>query len=310
MGLFGGWRKRPVDIRQPRIETQNDISYSFRRSRTLTGSSAPDVRAATEDRGQLRSSRLKEHDLRRHRRKLSAYLFISLLFVVAAGILLEQYNGNDVSISTSTAEASTKPIDVGRYQQLASEYYAQRPFERFRFALDMEAFAASLRSRAPEIADARVVRGDGVLKGEVKLTFRKPVVSWTIKGERYYVDMNGEAFRINYFAEPTVSVADESGIDPTAGVIASGRFLRFMGRVITLVDESKVATVTGITIPRGVTRQIDLSLSGVPYRFKTNLDRDPAGQAADIVSAYTYMTAKGITPAYVDVRVSSKAFYR
>ena len=310
MGLFGGWRKKPVDIRQPRIETENDISYSFRRSRTLTGSSAPDVRAATEDRGQLRSSRLKEHDLRRHRRKLSAYLVISLLFVAGAGLLLEQYNGNDVSISTSSAETSSKPIDVGRYQQLASEYYSQRPLERFRFALNVESFVESLRSRAPEIADARVVRGDGILQGEVKLTFRKPVVSWTIRGERYYVDMHGEAFRINYFAEPAVSVTDESGIDPTAGVIASGRFLRFMGRVITLVNESGVTSVTGITIPRGVTRQIDLTLAGVPYRFKTNLDRDPAGQAADVVSAYKHFTARGITPAYVDVRVSSKAFYR
>lgn len=308
MGLFGG-RKKPVDIRNPHITSQNE-AYTFRRSRTLTGSSASTVRAANEDRGQLRSTRLQEHDLRRHRRKLSFYLVLCLVLVGFLGMVLDQYNSDDVIISTSSAEVSTKPIDVQRYRKLAADYYAAHPFEHFRFALDIEAFAEALRVSAPEIAHAEVVRGDGVLKGEVKLTFRKPVVSWAIKGERYYVDAEGEAFRVNYYAEPSVTVVDESGIDPDVGVIASGRFLRFMGRVITLVNDSGTATVSGIVIPRGVTRQIDLKLNGVAYPFKTNLDRDPAGQATDVVNAYKYFTAKGITPAYVDVRVSSKAFYR
>lgn len=309
MGLFGGRKKKQVDVRSPHITSQND-TYSFRRSRTITGSSASTVRAATEDRGQLRSTRLQEHDLRRHRRKLSFYLVLSLTVVGLVGALLEQYSGNNVIISANSAEASTKDIDTARYRQLAAEYYTDHPLEHFRFALNIDTFADTLRSKAPEIVDAEVVRGDGVLQGEVKLTFRRPVVSWTIKGEKYYVDANGEAFSVNYFAEPPVTVVDESGIDPNAGVIASGKFLRFMGRVITLVNESGVTTVSGIVIPRGVTRQIDLKLANVPYPFKTNLDRDPAGQATDVINAYKYFTARGLTPAYVDVRVSSKAFYR
>lgn len=309
MKLFGGRNKQQVEIRNPHITGQND-AYSFRRSRTITGSSASSVRAATEDRGQLRSTRLQEHDLRRHRRKLSLYLFSCLLFIGLLGITLEQYNGNDVLISASSAEASTKKIDTERYRRLATDYYNAHPLEHFRFALNMDEFAEELRAKAPEVANAEVVRGEGVLRGEVKLTFRKPVVSWAIKGEQYYVDADGEAFQINYYAEPAVTVVDESGIDPDAGVIASGRFLRFMGRLITLVDSSGVTTVSGVVIPRGVTREIDLKLNGVEYPFKTNLDRDPAGQAADVVNAYKHFTSRGITPQYVDVRVSSKAFYR
>lgn len=308
MGLFGGHKKQ-VDIRNPHITSQND-AYTFRRSRTITGSSASTVRAATEDRGQLRSTRLQEHDLRHHRRKLSFYLIFCLVVIGLLGIVLEQYSGNDVMISASSAEASTKRIDTERYRKLAADYYNSHPLEHFRFALNIDAFADELRAKAPEIADAEVVRGDGVLRGEVKLTFRKPVVSWTIKDEKYYVDASGEAFQVNYYAEPSVTVVDESGIDPSAGVIASGRFLRFMGRAITLIDASGVTTVSGVVIPRGVTRQIDLRLSGVGYPFKTNLDRDPAGQAADVINAYKYFTARGLTPQYVDVRVSSKAFYR
>lgn len=309
MKLFGGRKKKQVDVRNPHITSQND-AYSFRRSRTITGSSASTVRAVSEDRGQLRSPRLQEHDLRRHRRKLSFYLVLCLVVAGLFGVLLEQYNGNNVVISVNSAEASTKDIDTARYRQLAAEYYGAHPLEHFRFALNMETFADTLRTKAPEIADAKIVRGDEVLQGEVKLTFRKPVVSWAIKGEKYYVDADGEAFRVNYFTEPPVTVVDESGIDPNAGVIASGKFLRFMGRVITLVNDSGVATVSGIVIPRGVTREIDLKLTGVAYPFKTNLDRDPAGQAADVVNAYKHFTSRGITPTYVDVRVSSKAFYR
>lgn len=310
MGLFGGRKKRRVEVRNPHITSENDASYNFRRSRTLTGSTAPGVRAATEDRGQLRSTRLQEHDLRRHRQKLAAYLVFCLLLIGGIGVVLEQYNGNDVIISANSAEASTRDVDTARYRQLAAEYYNGHPLEHFRFALNMDAFVDELRAKAPEITNAKVVRGDGVLQGEVKLTFRRPVVSWTLGGEKYYVDADGEAFRVNYFAEPTVTVVDESGIDPSVGVIASGKFLRFMGRVITLVDGSGVTTVSGIVVPRGVTRQIDLKLQGVPYPFKTNLDRDPAGQATDVVNAYKYFTSRGITPQYVDVRVSSKAFYQ
>lgn len=308
MKLFGG-RKKQVDIRNPSITSQND-AYTFRRSRTLTGSSAPTVRAATEDRGQLRSTRLQEHDLRRHRRKLSVYLLACLACVGLLGLLLEQYNGGDVVISTNSAEASTKDIDTIRYQQLAAHYYGAHPLERFRFALNIDTFADELRANAAEIANAEVVRGEGVLRGEVKLTFRKPVASWTIRDKKYYVDATGEAFEVNYFAEPSVTVVDESGIDPEAGVIASGRFLRFMGRIVTLTNDSGVTTVTGVVIPRGVTRQMDLKLAGVSYPFRTNLDRDPAGQAADVINAYKYLTARGLNPQYVDVRVSSKAFYR
>lgn len=309
MRLFGGRKKQQVEIRNPSITAQND-AYAFRRSRTITGSSASTVRAATEDRGQLRSTRLEVHDLRRHRRKLSFYLLLCLFLVCLLGITVEQYSGNDVIISASSAEASTKAIDAQRYRQLATDYYNAHPLEHFRFALNMNAFAEELRAKAPEIANAEVVRSDEVLRGEVKLTFRKPVVSWDIKGQSYYVDAEGEAFQINYYSEPAVTVVDESGIDPGTGAIASGRFLRFMGRLVTLVNESGIATVSGVVIPRGVTREIDLKLAGVGYPFKTNLDRDPAGQATDVVNAYKHFTARGITPQYVDVRVSSKAFYR
>lgn len=309
MRFFGGRKKQQVEIRNPSITSQND-AYAFRRSRTITGSSASTVKSATEDRGQLRSSRLQEHDLRRHRHKLSFYLLLCLVVVGLIGLVLEQYSGSDVKISASSAEASTKDIDAERYRQLAADYYNAHPFEHFRFALNIDAFADELRAKAPEIANAEVVRGDEVLRGEVKLTFRKPVVSWDIKGQKYYVDAGGEAFQVNYYSEPAVTVVDESGINPNNGAIASGRFLRFMGRLITLIDESGIATVTGVVIPRDVTREIDLKLSGVGYVFKTNLDRDPAGQAADVVNAYKHFTSRGITPQYVDVRVSSKAFYR
>lgn len=309
MKLFGGRKKAQVDIRNPHISSQND-AYSFRRSRTITGSSASSVRAATEERGQLRSSRLHVHDLRRHRRKLLFYLFSCIVFVGLLGALLVQYNGDDVTISTNSAEASTKAIDVERYQTMIAEYYGAHPLEHFRFALNRATFAEHMRAKAPEVADAAVGSGEGLLHGEVMLTFRKPVVSWTIQGQKYYVDANGEAFQVNYYAEPSVTVVDESGIDPKTGVIASGRFLRFMGRLITLVDQSGVTTVSGVVIPRGVTREIDLKLSGVGYSFKTNLDRDPAAQATDVINAYKYFTARNITPQYVDVRVSSKAFYR
>jgi len=70
-------RRQEQPVRQPRMDA-DEQSYAFRRSRTITGSTTDNVRAAGENRAQLKSPRLHEHSLRKHRRKLLAYLLLIL----------------------------------------------------------------------------------------------------------------------------------------------------------------------------------------------------------------------------------------
>ena len=77
-----------------------------------------------------------------------------------------------------------------------------------------------------------------------------------------------------------------------------------------MTNASGAGVVESVDLPPNSTRQVDIKLKDRNYIIKTNVDRDPAGQAADIVNTLRYIDAKGIVPAYLDIRVSSKAFYR
>ena len=302
-------RDKQAPVRQPR-GSEADQSYAFRRSRTITGSAATSVRAAGEDRGQLRSPRLHEHSLRKHRRKLSLYLLLTVLVAGALWYVIASYIGDTVTVGTYTTQPVSRSLDAAKYQDLTKRYLAERPFERFEFALNEETFSQFMSSHAPEISEASLATGDALGTGQLSLRLREPVVSWTIKGQQYFVDTDGLAFTTNYFAVPAVVVTDKSGINADAGVVASTKLLRFIGRVVTLVNQSGVSPVVAVTLPAGSTREVDFKLKDNDYLIKAHLDRDPAGQATDIINAVRYVEAKGIAPKYLDVRVSSKAYYR
>jgi hypothetical protein len=296
-------------VRQPR-NVGSEQSFAFRRSRTITGSAATSVRAAGESRGQLKSPRLHEHSLRKHRRRLSFYLLLSLVACGALWYVISSYIGGSVAVGTQSVQTTRTRLDTKRYQSLVAKYLSDRPFERFQFALNEEAFTQYMAAQAPEVAGARLGKGEGLGSSELALKLREPVVAWTIRNQQYFVDAEGMAFTVNYFGVPTVVVSDRSGISADAGVVASNKLLRFIGRVITLVNKSGISPVERVELPANSTREIDFKLSGKNYIIKAHLDRDPAGQAADIVSAVRYVDSKGISPAYLDVRVSSKAYYR
>lgn len=306
-----GWfkRKEKEPVRNPRIEA--DESLTFRRSRTLTGSSSQDIRVAGEGRAQIKSPRLREHELRTHRRKLSFYL--AIVAACCAGILalMSQFNGI-ITLAVQSQSPLMKPIDEARYASVINDYFMERPQERFRFAFNKTALASYLEAKAPEVATV-TIEGTGIATATASIAFREPVVAWQQKGVRAYVDGDGHLFRENYYNEPSVTVKDDSGLDTAgadSGLVISDRFLQFMGRVISLTNESGVARVTGATLPRGYAREIDFNLEGRGYIVKTQLGRDPASQATDIINAVKYIESKQLKPQYVDVRVAGKAAYK
>lgn len=302
-------RDTQTPVRQPR-SSEADQSYAFRRSRTITGSAAMSVRAAGEDRGQLRSPRLHEHSLRKHRRKLTGYLLLTVLAAGALWYVIASYIGDTMTVTTFTAQPTSRALDAAQYQQLTKRYLVERPFERFEFAFNEQTFSQYMSSHAPEVSAASLSTGESLGTGQLSLRLREPVASWTIKGQQYFVDTDGLAFTTNYFAIPAVVVTDKSGINADAGVVASTKLLRFIGRVVTLVNQAGLTPVEAVTLPAGSTREVDFKLKDKDYLIKAHLDRDPAGQAADIINAVRYVDGKGIVPKYLDVRVSSKAYYR
>lgn len=300
-------KRQQLPVRSPRDHARSE-SQAFRRSRTLTGSVSEDVRSVGEDRAQMKSPRLKEHELRSHRRKLSGYLVGVVIVVALLSVLLSQFRGI-VTINIQSDQPLMRTVDQRRYLSVINEYFAARPVERFRFALNESGLMDYMSGRIPEVAEITFEQ-TGLVTATAEVRFRVPVVAWQQQTDVSYVDGEGRSFTMNYYREPAVTVRDESGLSPASGTVISERFLYFMGRVIALTDASGVTRVTGATIPRDYSREIDFLLEGRGYAVKTQFGRDPASQAADIVNAVRYIDSNAITPAYVDVRISGKAAYR
>lgn len=302
MGLF---KKQHDQVRHPHISDDNG-AYTFRRSRTMTGSSSDTVRAAAELHADLQSDRLKHHVLRKKRRHLLTYL---LFVVVCAGGLVFLLNNFMISASV-TSGGGAPAVDMAAYQQTVNDYLFSHPSERFSFALRGEALLETVQKKYPEVSTVTVTVQPWLRAAHISVGLRKPIASWTIGQTKYYIDSNGVAFQKNYGAEPSLVVEDNTGIDPTStGAVASERMIRYIGRLVALLQQ-KGLSVERLELPPSTSREVDVRLTGTAYAIKTNLDRDPAGQAADVAEAVNYLSRKGITPAYADVRVSSKLYYK
>lgn len=68
--------------------------------------------------------------------------------------------------------------------------------------------------------------------------------------------------------------------------------------------------VTRVTLPTGTSRELYVDLEGVEWFFKVTTDRDAAMTAEDMERMVQYLRERDLKPAYVDVRVEGKAFYK
>lgn len=302
MGLF---KKQHSQVRQPHISDDTGV-YAFRRSRTMTGSSSDSVRSAAETHADLQSDRLKHHTLRKQRRHLGVYLLITVVCMTGLLFLV-----NNFMLSTSVRQGQgVAAADASSYQAVVNSYLSSHANERFVFSLRGDALLETVQKQYPEVRAITVDVQPWLQPALVRIDLRTPVASWTIGGAKYYIDASGVAFQKNHGVEPALVVEDNTGINPNdTAAVASERMIRYIGRLVALLKQNGL-TVERLILPPVTSREVDVRLSGVAYTIKTDLDRDPAGQVADVVQAVGYLSRKGITPSYADVRVSSKLYYK
>jgi hypothetical protein len=303
-------RQNPPNDRQPERATPDDLAnrYAFRRNRTITGSSSANIASSNELNAEVRSPRAHVHHLTSLRRRLMFYFSIVAVSSFLLYLLLGQMTA---SVSVQMAGINVLPNDdTAAYQKVLDSYYAAKPTERLRFLLDQKALLSHTQALRPEIKAVDVLPGASLGESAVNLTARKPIARWSIDGVNQYVDGDGIVFDRNYFADPGLQIIDESGLQTSnSRLVASNRFLGFIGRVIALSANNGLP-VTKVTIPALTTRQIALTISGKATIYKLSVDRSAGQQVEDIVHINKYMAANNLTPGYVDVRVQGKAFYK
>lgn len=284
-----------------------DSRYTFRRNRTLTGSLSSDVVSVGEHSAELKSARVHTHHLRKHRRHALGGLLAVIAVCLGLAFLIFQ------AVIHVGITAAVRPADVAIYEQKIEEYLQKHPFERFRFALNTQGLASYLQAHdMPEVEAmmTAVEAADGFGNASVHVTFRKPAVVWQTAGVKMYVDAKGNSFQRNYYAEPNVQVVDQTGIQSQNNqVLASNRFLAFIGKVVGRMQENGYK-VSQVILPANTTRQVQVRLEGVAYPIKLSVDRAVGEQAEDAARTIRYLQQKGVTPEYADVRVSGQVYYK
>lgn len=311
MSLFS---KKQPDIplrRQPRSDTSEratsaslDQRYNFRRNRTLTGSASSQVSTVGEAHAQLKSDRVRAHDLLRQRRHIGLILSGVILGCLVLYGLVSQFTAH-VEVHTADLSVHLDPS----YDTAIEQYLKQQPIERFRFMLNLAHLNSYVQSVAPEVASVALDGSAGLGKARFTLSMRQPIAGWSMNGHQEYVDGDGISFTRNYFATPAVQIVDDSGVQVAAGqAIASNQFLSFVGRVVGQAAKSHLQ-VAQVIIPQGTTRQVELRLDGISYPIKLSVDRPAGEQVEDMSRAVTWLTSHGQSPQYLDVRTSGRAFY-
>jgi len=314
MGLFGGNKRsdqpqrRRTNATYQAVRQPEPVSRGqnlFRRNRTLVGSLSMEVRSAGELSGDLRSPRAHVHHLTAHRR-----MVVSILLVVVAATCLLVWLLYEFTAGIHVTATDGVPIDSARYQRAITDYFAGHPLERLRVLCNDQELAKYLERVTPEVTDAKSKGAYGFVTTQFDLTFRRPVASWLIGSTQNYVDESGVSFQKNYYDNPGVKIVDQSGVPQAAGTaLASGRFLRFVGRTVSLAKVDGL-TINQAIIPANTTHQIEVNITGHKYPVMLSLDRPVGEQVEDMMNAVKYFDARSLQPQYLDVRVSGRAYYK
>lgn len=310
MGLF---TKKPTNSPRRRQSTAAPMRTAaaqqnvFQRNRTLTGSTSERL-SSTHHPTDLQSPRTHVHHLTQQRRKIGSVLLIVLCVAVVLLWLLSQFTAR-VIVSVSDGNLS-RSIDSSLYERTINDYLGANPLSRLRFAMDLSNLNQYIAQTLPEVAGVTQMSLASIGQTDFNLAMRQPVAGWALNSRHYFVDNKGIAFERNYYDPPAVQIVDNSGADVEQGTtVASNRFLGFVGRAVSLAAD-RGYKVTEAIIPAGTTRQLEMRIEGMTPLARLSIDRPAGEQVEDMSRALEYISSRALSPRYIDVRVSGKAFYQ
>lgn len=301
---------QPVRRRAVVDDSSPSAGTLFRRNRTLTGSLISSVPSPNEQSASLQSPRVQAHNLKRKRRSIRLALISALVLIAGLGWLLTQIivepkvqivgTSNDPEVQTAARD----------YAAAIQDYLSANPLERLAVNINANNLSRAIQSRYPEVSSVSPPAKGALWLADFSVNLRSPVVYWQSGNMKAYVDSTGVVFERNILGTSVIAVEDQTGIRASVGnSVISGRFLQFIGKVVGHFKENNF-TVNKMILPASTTRQLLVSLDGVGYSIKMTVDRPAAGQVEDAVRAIRYLTNRGITAGYIDVRVSRRAFYK
>lgn len=301
----------PARRRQGSVEVPSSSDAKrFRLGRTLTGSRSAYIASSNELNAEMVSPRAKTHHLVRHRRRIFGRLMLVVVLCVGLYLFMGQLIATiHIRATLGSTVTSLSATQTAAYMETADKYFSRRINERFAPNLSTADLTSFMQSSHPEIESLRIEPAGGFGEAQLELTMRRPVARWVVDGKTQFVNENGVVFDRNFYTDPKVKIIDKNATELNGGLVASNRFLSFVGQVVGDL-EARGLTVTKATIPTLTTRQLEVHIQGVKPYFKLTIDRSVGEQSEDIARIVRYFEKRGTKPGYVDVRVKGKAFYK
>ncbi|HEY0965400.1 MAG TPA: hypothetical protein VGE13_02875, partial [Candidatus Saccharimonadales bacterium] len=274
-------RRRPAEGTDRTTPSVVEGARSFRRNRTITGSSSQNVSSTAELNATMLSPRAQVHHLNKHRRHLMLKLTAVVVASLAVFLLVSQLVA-DVSIRMVKVSHPVSSDVTDSYTRTIEEYYGLHPLARYYPSTDQKDMLSYLQVKHPEIKNIDLALAGEFGKAQAAIELREPVARWIVNDRDEYVDGEGVVFSVNGFGTPGVTIVDQNklALDRlNKKVITSNRFLVFVGQVVGEFAANG-RKVTRATVPVLTTRQLQIKLSNASYFIKMTIDR-PAGEQAE-----------------------------
>lgn len=288
------------------------LSESFRRNNVVLSRRQQEI----AQRQQSVSQRQAEKKQRLVRRRLKVRIICLLVAALVTFALYRSSISNVAVVSNASTRLQKEQALV--YEGAVLQAYQANTILGQPGLADSGAAAEALKNEYPEIERISFSTRpfSPVLKTDIR--FRKPVFTWhDASGEQQFVDQNGVLFSKNLDpaanTDKLIAIEDQSGVVLEAGSsVLTENLIQFVGQLHGKVPAlyGPNSRVERVIIPRS-TREVQLQVSGLPYRIKFNSARDLEQQVGELGTLLKYLSANNITPSeYIDLRVEHKAFYR
>lgn len=308
---FSRYKNKDVNPRRRSSVVEDGVAQqsatTYRRNRTLTGSSSVNISSSNEYNADFTSPRAHIHHLSKKRRKLTGYFVLVTIVGVVMYALVSQAIASVAVVVV--APANLTPQRQQQYETRINSYFDHFPLDRTLFSINKERLLRYVAADYHEVTTLSIEPQGGPGGVRVHVGLRVPIAKWSLRGQNEFVDQQGAVFSYNAYTEPTLQIIDSSGVETSEGLVASNRFLAFVGRVIGASKEQGFSVVEA-SIPPLTTRQLEVRVDSVSYPIKLTIDRSAGEQAEDMARAIKHLKEKGTQPAYLDVRIEGRAVYK
>ncbi len=241
---------------------------------------------------------------------------LGLLVILGAACYFSIVSPEPRIVAVASGDSAYFLQDEAAYGQTVRRTLLGSVLNRFKPTVQTSAIQSDLQRNYPEVSQVSVVKPIFSKHLTVRITPSQPsFILTTTDSKAFLLDRSGRALisasQISDSGELSVpTLHDNSGLSVRLGSQALPRSIVTFATTVTDVLKSKNLRVSSMSLPPA-SSELHVSLEGVRYIVKLNLQDDPLQQTGAFLAAKGRLDRDRTMPAsYIDVRVPERAYYK